>query len=156
MFFGILFAGITYFMVRIILIVIGVFKGPVLAASHRYGDAERLFEALPQLLLWTGLWSVGAGVMVTVVAPNAFFPFQTFGTILLLGALFTRAYPQVGLRYFRYPRWYFRLLENTSRYERRRIAYMWLKLSPKLRRVYNSNTHAFREWADFVILSTIF
>lgn len=156
MFVLLLFAIASLFLVRMILVVTGVVKDPVLRAAYPYGDAERLYEVLPQLLLWTGLWTIGAGVLITAVLPSGFMVFQTVGGILLLLALISRAYPDIGLRYFQYPRWYFVLLEHTTRYERRRIAYMWLRLPPRLRFVYNSNTHAFRQWADMVILSTIF
>jgi hypothetical protein len=46
------------------------------------------------------------------------------------------------------------LVGRTTRAERRRLAYMWLRLPAKLRLIYNSNDRAFMEWADMVILST--
>jgi hypothetical protein len=77
----------------------------------------------------------------------------------LVGAYFSYRYPHLtgqkhGL-FLNHPRWLFELGERTSRLERRRIAYMWLRLPLRLRLIYNSNDRAFLEWADMVILSTL-
>jgi len=152
----ILFLVASFFLIRIILVIAGFLKGPVLKASHRYGDQETFYEALPQFLFWLGAWTANASILVTAIIPSGFLVLQVFSFILFASALITRAYPNIGLRYFRYPRWYFELMEETTRYERRRIAYMWLNLPPRLRYIYNANNTAFRQWADMVILSTIF
>lgn len=151
-----MFIIFTYFLGRMMLIIIGVYKGPVLRASYKYGDREQYYESLPQILMWLGLWSIASGILLASVVPNSFVPMQTVGFFLLFFAAIAGAYPLIGLRFFKYPTWYFDLIEETGRQERRRIAYMWLKLPPRLRFLYNSNTHAFRQWTDMVILSTIF
>jgi len=77
--------------------------------------------------------------------------------IFLVGASYT--YPQISkkinLKLMRFPRWYHELRERTTRYERRRIGYMWLHLPLRARLTYNSSDSLFLLWADFVIMGTI-
>lgn len=156
MWFALLYIPVTVMLIRIVLITVGVLKGPVFRTSEKYGDREEYFQVLPQLLLWAGLWFIGSGALLTTVVRGTFLPTQSLGMVLLAAALFCTIFPALGLRYFRYPTWYFELQDNTTRLERRRIAYMWLRLSPRLRATLSSNQQAFREWADMIILSTIF
>ena len=53
-----------------------------------------------------------------------------------------------------WPRWIHELREYTTRDERRRIAYNWLRLPLRTRLHYNSDDRAFMLWADLLVLST--
>ena len=52
------------------------------------------------------------------------------------------------------PGWYADLYPRTTLIERRRIAYMWLRLPRALRHHYNQHDDAFLRWADLVIVGT--
>ena len=54
----------------------------------------------------------------------------------------------------RYPRWYSELNDRTTREERRRLGYMWLRLPISLKMVYDTNDHAFFQWVDLVLVAT--
>lgn len=151
-----IYVPVTFMMIRTVLIASGVLKGPVFRASEKYGDRERFFQLLPQMLFWVGLWFSGTGVAVRLVGDVPLFATEVLGTVMIVLAGLTFVFPQIGLRYFRLPAWYFDLQERTTRYERRRIAYMWRRLPLNLRLIYSSNHRAFQDWADMVILGTIF
>lgn len=151
-----LYLPITIMMIRVILIATGVLKGPVFRTSEKYGDKEAYFQLLPQVLFWGGLWFSATGVAVRLVGNLEFFATEIIGTSMILMAIGALVFPDIGLTYFRLPRWYYELRARTSRYERRRIAYMWRRLPRKLRMTYSSNNRAFEDWADMVILGTMF
>jgi hypothetical protein len=76
---------------------------------------------------------------------------------LLAGACYNN-YPVAEKYHFMflpYPRWYHELRERTTRYERRRIGFMWLHLPARARLSYNSSDRWFFIWADFIIMGTI-
>ncbi|MBI5931437.1 MAG: hypothetical protein HY862_19165 [Chloroflexi bacterium] len=149
-----LFSGI--FLSRSIMVMLGLIKGPVLHSFEKYGDDERGYNGLLYLLFWMGAFSLNSGIWMARLSRNVFLPMESLGVILMAGAFI--AYRQAHLvhKFFHYPRWYFELEERTSRSERRRIAYMWLQLSRKGRLIYNSNDFAFNQWADLIIVSTIY
>jgi hypothetical protein len=146
------------FLVRIGLILIGLLKGPVLQTFEKYGDAENVYYPLPSILLWAGIFILS---MTGFLADRAsvFLPTAPFGIFMLIAAYFAYTHPEIARQYPRlfmsYPRWYFDLRERTSRYERRRLAYMWLWLPRRLRLIYNGSDAAFNQWADLVILATM-
>ncbi|MBZ0274838.1 MAG: hypothetical protein K8I60_01765 [Anaerolineae bacterium] len=147
-----------FFLTRTILMMVGLFKSPVLAMLRKYGDNEKFYLPLLPLLVWSGIFLItfsgwaSASLGITVSLSG-------LGIICLLGAYFGRQNLQkvanFHFKYFKYPRWYHNLLERTSRYERRRIAYMWLRLPWRLQLLYNSDDQQFMLWADFVIMGTI-
>lgn len=143
-------------LIRIMLVVIGVWKEPILHAFERYGDAERQYEALPQLLAWSGAFSIATSFWLADTAPTSLYPLYVLGIALLVSAYVSYRLRQGLRRIFPYPRWYFELIDRTGRSERRRIAYLWLRLSWRTRLMLNSNSHAFEQWADFVIMSTLY
>lgn len=146
------------FLLRIGLILIGMLKGPVLQTFEKYGDAENVYYPLPSILLWAGIFILS---MTGILADRAgiFLPTVPFGIFLLIAAYLAYTHPELPRHYPRifmsYPRWYFELRERTSRYERRRLAYMWLWLPRRLRLIYNGSDAAFNQWADLVILATM-
>lgn len=146
------------FLLRTGLILIGLFKGPILQTFEKYGDEETVYYPLPSLLLWIGVLVIsGTALMAEKTGINL--NTGILGILLLLGAYFAytnpdlaRQYPQI---FMVYPRWYYELRDRTSRYERRRLAYMWLWLPRRLRLIYNASDRAFNQWADLVIMATM-
>lgn len=147
------------FLIRTVLITIGLLKGPVLQTFEKYGDDETIYHPMPALLLWTGMLLITVSPVIAAALDAAVLPLALPG-ILMLGANYllvthpevAREHPNIFLIY---PRWYHELRSRTSRYERRRIAYKWLWLPPRLRLVYNTNDRAFSQWADLVIMATM-
>lgn len=144
---------------RSLLILIGRLKDPILRVFQNYGEPEVYYNPLPALLFWFGsLLILIRHLMINYWRPASSL-MMMFVIVCYLLAYFSSIRPDVfgqrGGTILGNPSWLRDLTERTSRYERRRIAYMWLHLPPRLRIVYNSNDRAFREWADMVILSTL-
>jgi len=143
---------------RLALILTGLYKSPLLTLFEKYGDEENYFFPLPRLLFWTGtLMFSGADVFnemafyVPSVVPIVGFLFMILG----YGAVTLPPHLQQSLdAYPPFPLWYHRLREHTSREERRRIAYIWLRLPARTRLLLNSNDRAFFHWTDLIILAT--
>jgi len=143
---------------RSALIVMGLYKDPILWSFEQYGPVERLPLPLVTLAAWAGAFLVALGLWTSLYVPVPF-PLVTGGTALMVIAGTCFYYHSVIWKaYYRivpFPRWHHELLSRTTRYERRRIAYMWLHLPWRLRLIYNSSDSAFFNWADFVIMGTI-
>jgi hypothetical protein len=146
------------FLLRIGLILVGLLKGPILQTFEKYGDTENVYYPLPAILLWAGVFTLSATALLIERAGIAL-PTVPLGIGLLIAAYLAYTNPHLAKQFPRlfmsYPRWYFELRDRTSRYERRRLAYMWLSLPPRLRLIYNGSDHAFNQWADLVILATM-
>lgn len=138
--------------IRALLIVIGAYKDPVLASFEEYGN-ERIFSPMFSLILWSLLmaymmlyWYFEAGLAlvlgIAVAVPAAAFKDNFFA--------FLDKHP---LLFRTFPRWYFDLVKMTDREERRRIAYMWLRLPIKTRMLYNAQRSLFNQWVEQVILT---
>lgn len=54
------------------------------------------------------------------------------------------------------PRWYFELLRNATRQERRFIGFAWLRIPRRMRWRLNGDQAAFRTWADTVRITVIY
>ena len=146
------------FLLRIGMILTGLLKGPILHTFEKYGDSENIYYPLPSLLLWAGVFVLSISRLIAETA-NIWLPATIPGLGLLAGAYLAQTHPELPRQFPRlfmsYPRWYFNLRDRTSRYERRRLAYMWLWLPPRLRFIYNGNDRAFNQWADLVIMATM-
>lgn len=146
-----------FFLGRLVLILMGVLKDPILRVSQRYAVGDDLYYPLPWLLLWVGLFLFSGGLLLA--AMRVTLPIYLLGFVLMLLAYGAYEHPQIANDYptllLSYPRWYYDLRARTTREERRRIAYMWLWLPRGLRLYYNSHDPAFNQWADLIILSTI-
>lgn len=146
------------FLIRIGLILIGLMKGPILQTFEKYGDAENIYYPLPSMLLWAGVLVLSVTAFMADRA-DIILPTAPLGLLLLIAAYFAYTHPEIARQYpqifMSYPRWYFELRERTSRYERRRLAYMWLWLPRRLRLIYNGSDYAFNQWADLVIMATM-
>jgi hypothetical protein len=137
---------------RAFLIVVGTYKDPVLASFENYGE-EKIFSPISSLTMW--------GVIFVYV--TLFLYFQA-AMVVVMGLAITiilasfRETFQEWLytyhQYFRmFPRWYFELVQRTDREERRRIAYLWLRLPLQTRLLYNARSEFFHQWVDLVLLS---
>ena len=156
---NLIFMVTMYFLLREMLIIAGVLKGPILYMYQKYGDQEEFYFVVPRLMFWLGsflitssIWGVYFMSSVSVLVITGF--------ILISFAVYINNYfyslPEAQqLKWLFYPRWQHELIQRTTRLERRRIGYMWLHITPNLRRVYSGNTRAFWEWADFVIIATL-
>jgi hypothetical protein len=141
------------FLARTVLIISGYLKGPVLQRFERYGPEEFFYQPIPMFLV-----ALSAFLISFNEALGMGIPIAPLIVLFLLIAYALWSTPELSHRYswllLRYPYWLTELKERTSRYERRRIAYMWLRLPKRLQSVYNSDDRAFQEWADFIILGT--
>jgi len=154
----ILFTITVLGLMRSVLIVLGLYKDPILWTFEQYGPDERLPLPVVTLMAWAGAMCIALGLWTALFVPVPF-PLINVGVLLLVaaGACFNY-YQHIWKWYYRvipYPRWHHELLDRTTRYERRRIAYMWLHLPARLHLLYNSSDRAFMIWADFVIIGTI-
>lgn len=143
---------ISFLFLRSLLIVVGWYKNPVLQRFEHYGT-ERIFSPILSLVLW-------ALVLL------AYFIIVIMGFTVMIGIFVLLSLPVVAyydrLRHFVrdhpdlfmfYPRWYWLLVDRTSREERRRIAYLWLRLPFRTRLLYSTSDKHFEQWADLVLLS---
>jgi hypothetical protein len=147
----------VFFLTRTVLLVTGLLKGPILARFEKYGDHESFPPLLTPFLGWAGAF-VALSNLLLAMHWNAELNWGWLGLVGLAMALIAYRWPSLmGGRYglvLNHPSWLAELVGRTTRAERRRLAYMWLRLPAKLRLIYNSNDRAFMEWADMVILST--
>jgi hypothetical protein len=158
-FLGILFVCVCLVpILNALLIILGRIKTPVLQSFERYGEAEIIYHPLLQLLIWTGLLIGGARIYAGIVYDNLYALFDAPLVMGLVFALWRRYADQLRPRFDRHlilPQWYRELLQRTSRYERRRIAYMWLHLPQNTRAALDTDTTAFLHWADLVIMGNV-
>jgi len=151
-----LLGALAYFM-RHVLIFTGLLKGPVLRYFEKYGDEEDFYNPIIPTLGWGGITLLLLDTWLRYHHLYTLWGLRQFSVLLLISAFLAFEIArnnQHGI--WLYPRWAHDLSARTSRIERRRLAYMWLHLSPRLRLTYNSNTDAFMQWADLVILATLF
>jgi hypothetical protein len=135
----------------------GYLKSVLIRLFERYGDAFGLYNPLFQITFWFGV--LLAGVLM-IAATRLELSFEVHVPMAL--AFIAAYYAFSNARFFRehvpvlmpYPRWYHDLLERTSTPERRRIAYMWLRLPRRTRRLMSSHDGMFATWADLVIMAT--
>jgi hypothetical protein len=146
----------TFYLVRMVLVVVGWLKEPVLRSFEKYGDEENLYYPLPNLLICVAAFCLSGSVVIgnytgrVVLWPGIFFILMAY--LARRFSYYAQRYPQIMLAF---PRWYNDLRERTTRLERRRIAYMWRRLPWRTQLIYNSSTQAFNVWADFIIMGTV-
>ncbi len=151
-------AASIIFLVRSTLILVGYWKEPIIRSFSEYGPREKMYMPGQGLMAWgaalsfcTGLWAGGYPSFSVTLTTFAIFVWL----VVALGYTYTEQAELIHLKILRYPRWYHDLRERTTRYERRRIGYMWLYLPWRARLSYNSSDALFMLWADFVIMGTI-
>lgn len=146
------------FLVRSTLILVGFLKDPILRTFAEYGPREKLYLPGQPLMAWGGALSFCGGLWashfhdlsVTLTMLGLFLEF-----VVAVGYTYGEQAEKIHLKVLQYPNWYHDLRERTTRFERRRIAYMWLMLPLRMRLSYNSSDSMFILWADFVIMGTI-
>ncbi len=148
----IIFLGVTIMLIRSVMVVMGLYKEPIMRQLEHYGE-ERPYSPLLQLIVWSIilfalciviLFNSNSAIMLFVLLsfPGLWLYWQIRDSVL--------SYPDIFLVY---PRWYHQLNASTTREERRRLSYMWLDLPPRLRLLYNARDDAFYLWAELVMLS---
>ena len=138
---------------RAIFVMTGMYKDPVLAKFEHFGEEEPVFSPILNIAIWS--------LLLLYLLLFLFFP---TGTLIVLGILV--AIPLISARQEidqfiksrqsptrMLPIWYGDLTERTTRQERRRIAYMWLRLPARTRIIYNTSTPYFMHWVDQVLLT---
>lgn len=138
--------------VRAFLVVIGVYKDPVFTSFEDYGE-ERIFSPMFSFVSWGGFFAYI--MLFWYLNPGVAF---SLGLIIVLPLTATRAtFLDMLYKYhesFRiFPLWYYRLVQNTDRQERRRLAYLWLRLPLKTRMIYNTHTILFEQWVEQVLVT---
>lgn len=149
------FMGCLAFLARTTLIMAGLLKDPILRLCRKYGDDETIYNPMLPLFISTGILLIVGSLWIGTYSDIGWVAFW-FGILMCVAAWMTHERNEFIMRYERlflmYPHWYAELRERTSRYERRRISYMWLRLPWRLRLFYNSHDGAFWAWADMVIM----
>ncbi len=128
----------------------GLYKDPIMARFRRYGT-ERLLYPFPRFLRVLG----GLGLLLAplIPAPWTAVVFGLLAVLLIIASFFVEDMPYLRAIL---PRWYASLLAETTREERRAIAYAWLRLPFKTRMRLNGDQYAFRIFVDEVRLTIIY
>ncbi len=151
-------AASFFFLLRSTLVMLGLLKEPLLRTFEQYGPSERPYLVALPFLTWLSIFMFSGGLWVSRYSQFSFV-LSFIGFILaFIAAMAYNYYEQTERLHNRlvpFPLWYHELRERTTRYERRRIAYMWLLLPFRTRLTYNSSDKLFFIWADFVIMGTI-
>jgi len=154
----ILFFVSVFFLARSLLIFLGLLKDPVLDAWSKYGPEEYPYIPLLPVLVWSGMVMLTLDALLRAILRYDS-PIGVLGGVVLacaaLGYRYYHGFARWNYRLLKYPRWLHDLFARTNRYERRRIAYAWLRLPYRQRLTYNSSSGAFLAWADFVIMSVV-
>src|SRR5262249_47742862 len=140
---------------RSFLILFGRIKEPVLRSFEHYGE-ELHYSPVFQLILRT--LAVIVCIEMLVSAIRRISPFIPGLTILALLVLMYIDFSTPAIKVLQrllwllpvFPLWYRDVLSRTSRYERRRIGYLWYRLPAKTRSAFNLSDELFIEWVDFV------
>lgn len=143
---------------RMIILLSGRWKGPILRSCEHYAPTESVFDPVPSFLFWLGTLILTMGTGLSLYA-------NVDAPVYLVGAFFMIIGFWIGQReregrskisdWMPVPLWYKALKERTTREERRHIAYMWLNLPDGTRAHFNDNDAAFASWVDLMIMSTV-
>lgn len=140
-------------LLRSVLIVIGVHKDPILRSFEKYGEESR-YSPFIVMLIWAYVF-IAYHMVIFVPSPGLFIITLVLSAVFINGMFINPSSFLFRLRPFfdRFPRWYVELSRRTTREERRRIAYLWLRLPLRTRVLYNTHDFYFFKWADLVLLS---
>lgn len=145
------------FLLRYGLALTGTLKDPVLRVSAQYG-ADDTYYVLPWVLLSASglILSVSLTLGMLMPGTNGVSVVAILIGLLAYGAWAARdtakRHPEI---FCPLPLWYAHLRANTTREERRRIAFLWLRLPLRTRLRYNFSHHHFWLWVDLVVLGTV-
>ena len=144
-------------LIRMSLVLSGRLKGPLLSTYEPYGE-EQPFYPLPMLLFWMGTLIFTSGVLLYGSA-RGFIGLDLIGFSLWILALLAHYFRGIGMSVMRLlptlPRWTLRLRDVAGRVERRRVAYMWLRLPRRTRLLYNISDRFFFLWVDLVVMASV-
>lgn len=131
-------------------ILIGLYKDSLMADFRRYGEERRSYP-LPRFF-----WSLA--LLVGLTAPHITITWLAVSLfVLALAAAFTGyLILRVPLLGEALPHWYYRLMQEASRQERRAIAYAWLRLPLRTRLRLNGDRYAFHVFVDEIRLTVIY
>ena len=138
---------------RAVFVMTGMYKDPVLAKFEHFGEDEPVFSPILNIAVW------GSALLYLLLF--LYFPSgMLFVLGIMIGVTFASARFEI-LEFVRkrqnptrmFPDWYADLSQRTTREERRRIAYMWLRLPPRTRLIYNTSTPYFMHWVDQVLIT---
>lgn len=144
--------GLFIMTLRSLLIVLGVYKTPVLRRFEDYGN-ESYYSPMLGLLAWSmGLFIFFMLLFVYSgsVFAMAFFMMSPMILLYYKSEDLVRDFPEIFLKS---PVWYLQLTHMCSRDDRRRLAYMWLRLPLRTRLLYSTNNYQFMKWVDLVVVS---
>jgi hypothetical protein len=144
--------GLFVMALRAYLIVAGIHKAPILRRFEVYGD-ERYYSPMLSLLAWgLGFIAYLIGLLVNphAIVITVLFAFAPLVVIYAKADELVRDFPEV---FTTLPFWYNKIASRTSRDDRRRLAYMWLRLPLRTRLLYSANDHHFMNWADLVLVA---
>jgi hypothetical protein len=143
---GVIVGAIVYYWA----VIGGLYKDTMMSHFRHYGEEHRAYPlvrflvSLSALCLFLAIWI--PGLLITSVL--------TALSIALIGA--TYVISRVDWLRGSLPRWYFSLLQETTREERRAIAYAWLRLPFRTRLRLNGDSYAFRVFIDEVRMTVIY
>lgn len=141
-------------------IVSGMYKNSMMAYLRRYGEELPIYPVCRLLAAASVFCLTTAILMYNSVAPSSYlyrlFPPETF-EVMAVGGLVANLLirRRAGLR-DALPRWYHDLMRETSRQERRQLAFAWLRVPPRLRWRLNGDQASFHVWSELVRLTVIY
>jgi len=130
-------------------ILLGFYKDSMMAHFRHYGEERRVYP-LARFLMALGLLCL----LLAPLLPGSIG--VAFTALALIIVVSSYAITRVEALQASLPRWYYRLLGELTREERRAIAYAWLRLPLKTRLRLNGDDHAFWIFIDEVRLTVIY
>ncbi|GEM_PF-916990 len=154
LFLSLLTGACALFLGRLLLILSGMLKDPVLRQLRSYSDTLPSYFFMPALFLWIALFMLFFSMLMMEISDTNFPVFLSSCAPFLLAYLATR-FPGMLIKHgwVLLPAWYRALQSYAARDDQRRVAYMWLSLPPRLRWRFSVNDRAFLQWADLVLLT---
>jgi len=141
-------------------VVFGIYKDPVMARFRMYGP-DRPFRPLCRFLDMLGFWSLLMSSLLDSItaiqrtASNLYAP-VIFMALMIMAfslSLLARRFPSIGQEV---PPWFGDLMRETTRQERRQIAFAWLRIPFKMRWRLNADQASFRVWVELVRLTVVY
>lgn len=157
---GALALAATGMLVYYVAVISGWYKDSLMGRFRSYG-AERRPAPLLRLLEILGWWSLMLSSMFdSLVRTNhwtdvRYMPVIFFALMIMAwgGNLLIRRVPSWREAL---PLWYYNLLRDATRQERRLIAFAWLRIPAKMRWRLNADQASFQVWADTVRITVIY
>lgn len=141
-------------------IISGLYKDPLMARFRVYGEERRPYPAC-RFLEAFGIWCIVMGLLVRELTARTTLFQSSFASLSFFVLAFMTLGSSVVVRRKPFlreslPRWYFTLLRDATRQERRFIGYAWLRIPRKMRWRLNGDQAAFHVWADMVRITVVY